>query len=194
MRRVLPLVLACVLGIVACSEGDLVLQIDLQSFVTDSGTLPDPSAGYATLVLPVPVELRGLEVLAPSSVGLVEAIDELTEIRTVQLSYTLQTVHRRGEGETTLRLRLAGLREDLARTDAVFDSIAIDLEPMNDRSIERTVDLPARFVELFEGTEIWLSADADVRTRAAATVGDSLSGHLWLRDMRARVVATRDFF
>ena len=190
----LPLGFALVLlTLVACSGGDVVVNVDLQSFVTESGTLDDPSTAYASPVLPVPVLLDGLPLVEPSSVNLVDAVGDLTVVREVRLGYALEAVNRKGEGGATVRVRLAGRRDQLALASSVVDSVRLDLDPATTTPVRGSFDLDPDEVELFNGDELWISLDAAIFLGAGAA-GDSLAGTLWVRDLDARVVADEDLF
>ena len=138
--------------------------------------------------------ITGLEILTPSSVEFVGVIDGIAAIRSVRFTYSVQADHREGEARAVLRMRLAATPEGLDAAGAVLDTLVLDLEPGTDETFTRSVDLREDLVDLFRGSELWLSADADVRVEAATTPGDSVAGRIWLRDMRARIAADSDFF
>lgn len=194
MKRAATWSVLLFVSLAACSGGDLLVEIDLQSFVTESGTLADPAVDYALLTLPVPVDVTGLELLAPVSVELVEVIDDVTEIRSVLFSYALQAVHREGDARAVVRLRLAGTQSGLGAASALIDTLVLDLRASTDTTVATSIDLPSEKVALFRGGELWLAAEGDLRVEAAAAPGDSVAGRIWLRAMAARVAADPDFF
>lgn len=193
-RHLAALLLSAALALTSCSEGDILVDVDLQSFVTESGTLPDPAADYAVLTLPVAVTITGLEVLAPQSVELVGVLDDVAAIRSVLFTYAVQAAHREGEARAVLRMRLAATRAGLAAPGAVLDTLVLDLGPATSETVTRSVNLRDELVDLFRGSQLWLSAEGDVHVEAATAPGDSVAGRLWLRDTRATITADSDFF
>src|SRR6056297_1071740 len=187
------LVVAVVTGL-ACSGGDVTLDVDLLSFLTDSGARPDPRADYA---LPAPTTdllLRGVEIVAPTEARLLEDIDDLTVVREGTLFYEIEAANRKGSADATVEIRLASSRDALDAAESIVDGIDLALLPGETTSADGRVALSDEQVALFANDRVWMAVDADLRIGAATAPDDSVAGRFRLRGLDVRVVAREDFF
>jgi hypothetical protein len=193
MLRRAVLAVALVAGL-ACSDGDVTLDIDLLSFLTDSGRRPDPTADYAVQAPPTDLLVRGVELVAPTEARLLEVIDDLTVVREGTLFYEIEAVNREGSADATIAIRLAGSRDGLDDAASIVDGIDLALLPGETTTADGDVALDDEQVALFANERVWIAIDADLRVGAATAPDDSLAGRLHVRGLDVRVVARKDFF
>ncbi len=192
LRRSLLAVVA-VTGL-ACSGGDVTLDVDLLSFLTDSGARPDPTADYAVQAPPTDLLLRGVELVAPTEARLLEVIDDLTVVREGTLFYEIEAVNRKGSADATIASRLASSRDGLDDAASIVDGIDLALLPGETTTADGGVALDDEQVALFANDRVWIAIDSDLRVGAATAPDDSLAGRLHVRGLDVRVVAGKDFF
>ena len=190
-RLGLAVALAAVLG---CSGGNVTLDVDVLSFLNDAGQSPDPGTDYAVLVPPTGVLVQDVEIVAPRSITLVDAIDDLTRVREGSLTYRLEAVNREGRADATFQVRFAATAEGLDDASAVASAIDLALWPDSTTVADGTIDLSETIVEAFANEVVWMAIEADLRVMPAQVIGDSLAGRFWLRALDVRIVAAEEFF
>lgn len=190
-RTMLAIGLAVLLG---CSGGQVTLDVDVLSFLNRGDDTEDPFADYATLRLPTDVVVQGIDLVTPTEITLVDAIDDLTVVDDGTLRYRVEAVNREGDGRVTFDVRFAATAAELPTAAASVSRIDVVLLPDSTTVAEGTIDLDDTAVALFANESVWVSIEADLRVGAADGVGDSLAGRLWLRGLDVRVVADEDFF
>lgn len=187
--------LMCLAALVACSGGDVILDVDILSFLTDSGDDPEAvSVDLAVPLLPAPIMVTGVSLLTPSSVQLVEAIDNLTVIQEGELIYAMEARTREGSGEANIRLRLADSSAALADAASVFAAVQLDLVSGSTTASGGSLPLDAQTLALFSNSELWVSMDMDLQLDAATASDDSLNSRVVVTELRVRIVADEDFF
>ena len=188
MRRAFLTGLIVLLG---CSGGRFTIDVDVLSFLTDSGARPDPGITYDVPASPSPITVRGLTVVDDVSIRLVGAVDEVTRAKSGTLSYRIEADHLTGTADATVRIALASTQQALRNAPEVEEAIVLALVPDTLVAIDGRVELDEDEVDVFENDEVWVRIVLDLAIPAS---DESLTGDLRVRLLSVRVLADEDLF
>jgi hypothetical protein len=185
--RAIMLVAAAALALVGCGDHNLVVRIDVLSYLDPAyrvaafGPVPAAPGGLAT---------GELALVDDQAVNLLEGLDGVAEVRSVSIGLSAIVRDSTGSGTDTLRV-YASDETTAPRTTAPILTEVVTLVPGRTDTVEVTVPADARVADLFVRRKMRLGVTTSLRGPVS---GDPLNGRLTLRTLDAIVIAGRKAF
>jgi len=188
MRTRAPiLVAAAALALVGCGDRNLVLKVDVLSYMDPAytaasfGPVPPVPGGFATGEVPL---VDGV------TINLLDGLSSVAEVRSVTLFLSAVVHDSTGTGLDTLRVYVSQEEIEPIWTPPIIEQ-AVSLQPGETDSIEVTLPADERVAGLFMGRKLRLTVTNSVRGPES---GDPLNGRLVVRALDAIVIAGRKAF
>jgi hypothetical protein len=182
--RALVLFAVAVLAAAGCGNHNLVLTVDVLSYLDASlravafGPIPALPGGLATGELPL---------VDDESINLVNGLSSVAEVHSVSIVLSAVVRDSTGSGADTLRIYVSG--EDTApRSTPPVVEMAVALAPGVTDTVDVTVPADSRVADLFVQRKMRLSVTTSLRGPES---GDPLNGRVVLRTLEAIVIAGR---
>jgi hypothetical protein len=182
--RRIALVAASVLALAGCGDRQLVLHVDVMSWV-------DPASVSGSFG-PVPVVPGGLAsgeqtLLDGLEIPLVDGIGQVASVDLVTFRVSAVVQDSTGSGADTLRMYLSDPSTDPRTTSPVL-TLPVTLSPGVTDTVTATADGDARVAQLFVDGRLKLTLTTSVRGPES---GDPLNGRFRVNAVDATVIASR---
>lgn len=178
-------VLAAVSLAAGCGNRNLVLNVDVLSYLDSSTT---QSSFGPVLAAPGGLYLPESPIVNDVRVHLVDRPDDLATVAAVRIAIAAEVSDSTGSGADTLRLYVADAATDPRTTPPVLIA-PVNLTPGSLDTLRLDVDGDARLVQAFDGTELRVTITNAVRGPSS---GPPLNGRVRIIEIRATVVANRE--
>lgn len=175
--------------VVACGDGRIFIDVDLRSFLRAD----DVAGGYAFPVLPVPVTVRQVKIVAPTVIRLVEGLGSITQVEEGRIGVVAAVRNRKGTAGVRMLLYLAADSTSVAARSVPPDTLAGTFSTLPPDTLAGTIELTARERALFASDHLWVRIDMEADLPAGAP-GDSLAGTYEIRSLLARLRTREDLF
>lgn len=171
----------------ACGGGQIILHLDLLSFIdgadqNEEYELPIPATGdWVSLVDLVP----------PTKVELLEGLGTASILQEGVLTAEGEFDHQKGSASAKIDFFLGATSDDAAASSDPVLSVIVDLQDSTLTPFSATGDLDEETLDLFSGNEIWVRLDISARTPAGVGFTD-VKGEVWLTKLAARLLSNED--
>ncbi len=167
-----------------CGLGNLVLKVDVLSYVDQSKTVipfgPVPA-------FPGGMQTGEQDVVSQLDVNLLEGTNSITEVKDVSISMTILARDSTGAGSDTLRVDMSSAGTDPKTTPAVVQ-VPLVFSPGATDTVHVEVAGDSRVAGLFSGKHLWVTLTTSLHGPGS---GASLNGELALTSLDAVLVAAR---
>lgn len=180
MRRIL--LLAAVLLVAGCGDHNLILKVDVLSFIqpsdrqTDFGPVPAIPGGLVTGEVPV---------IDDQHISLLQGVSDAANITSVTLTLGALAIDSVGSGEDTVRVYMSDA-QTAPRTTPALLTVPVVLTPGATDTLSAVLADDPRVISLFSSRQIRLSVTTSLRGPSS---GSDLSGRFRLDRLDAVVVA-----
>jgi len=181
------LVAAAALALAGCGDRNLVVNVDVLSYVDPGytsiafGPLPPVPGGLATGEVPL---VDGM------TINLVDGLGSVAEVKSVTLFLTAVARDSTGSGTDTVRVYVSDESYNPLWTPPIIEQ-AVTLQPGRADTVQAVFPGDRRVADLFMGRTLKLSVTNAARGPAS---GDPLNGRIELRALNAVVIAGRKPF
>ena len=176
-----PIALLIALALAGCGNKNLILRVDLLSFLTSSET----QAHYG----PVPGGLSDSVTVTPSrQINLLPGIRDITTVSDVSIDAAGKFVNATGSGTGTVKIFVSAAGTDPFTTDTSPIVLPITLAPATTDSVAVTINADSQLADLFLGDK----AQLGIRVTLNSAVGPALEGDFTLTRLRAVVTARQN--
>ncbi len=175
--------IACLiaLALAGCGDKNLILRVDLLSFLTSAET----QAHYG----PIPGGVSDSVTVTPSrQINLLPGIRDITTVSAVSIDAAGKFVNATGSGTGTVKIFVSGAGTDPFTTDTSPIVLPITLAPATTDSVAVTINGDSQLAGLFLGDK----AQLGIRVTLNSAVGPPLEGDFTLTRLRAVVTARQN--
>jgi hypothetical protein len=182
--RALILVAAAALALGGCGNHNLVLQVDVLSYLDPTltalsfGPVPPAPGGIATGEIPL---------VDDEAINLIDGLNSVTEVHSVSIVLSAIVRDSTGSGSDTLRLYASDEDTHPRATPPVLEQV-VTLVPGRTDTLEVLAPADPRVADLFVQRRMRLSVTTSLRGPES---GDPLNGRVVLRTLDAIVIAGR---
>jgi len=183
--RTLALLLVALAAVAAgCGDRSLMLSVDIASYIDPA--VKDVSFGPVP-VLPGGVATGEQALVDDMNVNLLSSMNDVVDVKDVELTLTTIASATRGNGVDTLRVYLSDENTDPRSTAPVLVQ-ALEFAAGAPDTVQSTFGDDARVAALFTNKALRMTLTTSMRGPAS---GDSLSGRLQIRGLDAVIIAGR---
>jgi hypothetical protein len=183
-RRANALVAGLALLIAGCGDRNLVLSVDVLSFLspdqtqTSFGPVPGVPGGAATGELPL---------VDDEQIQLFEGLGDASQVTTVTVSAKVQCADSTGSGTDTLRVYLSSANDPPRSQPPILETV-LAMVPGRTDTVDAVIEGSQQLADLFTRQVVRLSITNSLR---GPDVGETLNARIRLIELRAVVVAGR---
>jgi len=185
--RGLILIVVAALALAGCGDHDLVLNVDVLSYL-------DPSVRavhFGPVPAMSPALVSGEQALVDDeSIQLLDGLDDVADVRSISIWLSAFAHDSTGSGSDTLRIYASDENTHPLTTTPVVETV-VNLVAGQDTTLDVTVLADSRVAELFIQRRMRLSVTTSLRGPES---GDPLNGRVELRTIEAIVIAGRKAF
>jgi len=168
------------LVVAGCGAKDLILRIDILSFLSASET----QAHYG----PIPGGLADSIVVASRSLSLLPGVKDITTVKSVALDAAGVFANTTGSGTGYVKIFLSAEGTDPFTTDTTPIILPVTLAPATNDTVRVSIAGDQQLAALFLADK----AQLGIRVSLAAAVGPAVEGDFTLTELRAIVTATQN--
>lgn len=180
-------VLALALLLVACEGGDIILNVDVYSFLEPEDLEADYQATLPATGIWVPL----VGIIPPREIQLVDGLGEVTVPAEGVIRMEGEVENVSGTASARIELHLAESAAAALASGSPVLRIPVELEPDTTRAFAASAELDAATLQLFTHDSIWVRADAWIRIPTGPLTVD-MEGTARLSELRIRVLTNED--
>jgi len=183
IRWLLPLLLL----LTACAGGDIILNLDVYSFLEPE----DLEEDYQATVPATGIWLPLVGIIPPREINLIDGLGGATVPAEGVLQVEGEFENRSGVASARVEVHLAASSADAVASLSPVLRIPVDLQDGVTSSFAESVDLDQDTLQLFTGNSIWVRLDAWVMIPAGPLTVD-MDGTARLTGLRIRILTNED--
>lgn len=175
------------LSLAACEGGDIILNLDVYSFLEPEDLESDYQATLPATGIWIPL----VGIIPPREINLIDGLGGITVPVEGVLQVEGEFENISGTASARLELHLAASSVDAVASLSPALRIPIDLQPNTTHQFAESVDLDQAMLQLFTNNSIWVRADVWAMIPAGPLTVD-LDGTARLTGLRIRVLTNED--
>ena len=185
--RAFIVIAVAALALAGCGDHNLVLKVDVLSYLDSSLRTVD----FGPVPAESPAHVSGEQALVDdAALQLLDGLDSAAEVRSVSIGLSAFTHDSTGSGSDTLRIYLSDENTHPLAWPPVV-AVVVNLVAGQDTTVDVTVPVDSRVAGLFLQRRMRLSVTTSLRGPES---GDPLNGRVELRTIEAIVIAGRKAF